>query len=174
MAEEKEDVTQETPEEQPEKKSKKGLYAALIGAQLVIAAVLAWYFIFPEYQQLAEAKALTEGTEAQEAEEHEPRELGQIYSIQNITVNPKGSGGTRFAVFELALEVMEEGDLESIQKYEMVLMDNYINYFRSRTVNELTDETFTDSMKEDLKVLANDILGRDAVSRVYFTRFVLE
>lgn len=178
MAEEEKIEEQEQQEEVfDDKKKKKIIYLAVILVQLIIAGFLIWKFVWPEYEELQgidETLAEVKGESVDEDEESEPKELGVMYQIENLTVNPKGTRGMRFAVFEFSLEVPGEETVLELDKYKTVLIDNYIKYFRSRSIVELSKDSMTDSLKLDIARITNEVLGEKVVQNVYFTRFVLE
>jgi len=171
--EEKEEVDEEP--ELEEKSSKAILYTVIIVVQLLIAGFLIWKFVMPEYNELAELnEAISEEVEEEDIEEDEPRELGLMYKIENLTVNPKGTRGMRYAVFEFSLEVEGDDEITMLEKYKTVLIDSYIAYFRNRTMKDLANDELLDSLKLDLSDIANNVIGGEFVNNVYFTRFVLE
>lgn len=178
MADEVEEKDGAAEESAPEKKSSKaGLYIGIIVVQLLIAGFLIWKFVLPEYNQVAELNDQVSGnqeTEEPEEDDSEPKELGVMYKIENLTVNPKGTRGMRYAVFEFSLEVPGEEEVAELEKYKTVLIDNYIAYFRNRTMKDLANDALLDSLKGDISEIANDVLGSKLVNNVYFTRFVLE
>jgi flagellar basal body-associated protein FliL len=182
MAEE--EKIEEQSEEQElsfdDKKKKKGLYIGIIAAQLVVAGFLIWKFVWPEYEEVSGLdQKITEtiqeaGIAVEEEDDDEPRELGVMYTFENLTVNPKGTRGMRFAVFEFSLEVPSEDETQELDKYKTVLIDEYIKYFRKCSVVELSKDTMVDTLKVDLADITNKVLGHEVVKNVYFTRFVLE
>ena len=159
------------------KSSKKGIYLAIVVVQILIAAFLIWKFVFPEYQQLTETEQVLNDSaqkEEEQSESDEPHEIGVMYKIDNLTVNPKGTRGMRFAVFEFSLELPDAGDIQTLDKYKTVLIDNYIKYFRNCSVAELSKNTMTDTLKQNLMKITNEVVGKQVVENVYFTQFVLE
>ncbi len=159
---------QPAPADEQTKKKKWPLIAGIIVVQVIAAVLLVVFFLFPRYQQWAEAG------EIEEPVKEEKKELGFIYTISDLTVNPKNSMGRRFAVFEVALEVKDNKSIEALKKYHPILMDRCISYFRTKTVAELSAQIQMDVIKDDLKLIVNQVLGYDAVNDLYFTRFVLE
>lgn len=181
MAEEQEE--QEEQETLPvPKKSKTGLYILIVVIQILVAGFLVWKFVLPEFSDLKDVKAevLAKSGKAEQADDGEndggePRELGTMYKIENLTVNPLGSGGTRFAVVGFSLEVSGgDDDVKELDKYKMVITDRYLSYFRKKSIQELAKASMTDSLKKDLKMLTNEVLGRKVVNNVYFTQYVLQ
>lgn len=178
MAEEIEEEEQKKFEEP--KKSKTGLYLAIVVVQLLIAGFLIWKFVFPEYTDLKNAndQALSKYDQpsSPSAEENgEPKELGTMYKIENLTVNPSGSRGMRFAVVGFSLEVHDgEEDVAVLEKFKTVITDRYLAYFRKKSISDLAKESMTDSLKKDIKIITNEVIGREVVENVYFTQYVLQ
>ena len=177
MPEEIEEQDQQIEEDVFEEKSnKKVLYISIIAVQLIIAAFVIWKFVSPEYDKLDEANSALEELqgESYEYDSSEPRELGEMYTFDNLTVNPKGTRGMRFAVFQFSVEVPSESEKEMITRYRNVLIDNYIAYFRNKSMKELARDSMLDTLKIDIRKISNRVLGGPIVQDVYFTQFVLE
>ncbi len=182
MAEENEVQEAAAAPEAAPKKSKTGLYLTIIVVQLLIAGFLIWKFVFPEYEEIKTAndvalgryEAPKEAKDAGEEEDGEVKELGPLYAFENLTVNPKGSRGMRYAVVGLSAELDSEEDVPLLDQYKTVLVDNYIAYMRKHTMKELAEESTMDSLKVGFKMLTNELLGREVVKNVYFTQFVLQ
>lgn len=164
------------------KKSKTGLYLAIIIVQLIIAGFLVWQYVLPEYNQLTEANEAALGPKDEkksskdknEEEDGEPKELGIMYKFENLTVNPSGTRGMRYGVFEFSLEVHSEEDILMLDQYKPVLIDNYISFLRKQKIKDLSNEAFVDSIKTSIIDLSNEVLGTELVSNIYFTRFMLQ
>ncbi len=150
------------------KKKKTGLIIVIGIVQLVAAVLLVWFFLYPRY--LSDNQA-----QAEESKEEPKQEIGSLYKITDITVNPKNTMGRRFAVFEVTLEVHSEEVKKELDKFKPIIKDRFIGYFRTKTVGELASHTMWDQIKSDLKGIVNQTLGRkEAVRQLYFTRYVLE
>lgn len=159
-----------------EEKPKSGKAMIILGAGLVmilVAVVLVVFVLFPKYQEM---NGQTSSEPEEVIHEGEPVSLGQIFKIENITINPKGSMGRRFAVFEVALEY-DDSDPEfgnTLFSLQPVIMDRFISYLRTKTVTEFSRDSEIDSIRVHMKNIVNDMVKREAISNLYFTRFVLE
>lgn len=162
---------------EPEKsKSKVMLISIIVAVQIVAAILLIIFVILPQFVDdpvSGEEGSISDMVEEAE-DEGEERELGEIYEISDLTVNPKGSMGRRFAVFELALEINSADDVPTLQKFHPLIKDGYINHLRTKTVLEYSNEQKIEEIKRELKDLANSVLGRKVVRNVFFTRYVLQ
>ena len=161
-----------TEYEQSEQKKKKILYVVIFAIQVILAFVLIKFVVLPWYNVNDNEKHDEEVIE--EPQKMEKKELGQIFTISDLTVNPRGSRGRRFAVFEIALSVPEVEMVDEIKKYETVIKDNYIQYFRSKTVEELSADSAMINIKSDLIEITENIVGPNKVNDIFFTRFILQ
>ena len=173
MAEEGKNATAETDKEGNSKSGgKKSILLLIVGlVMIVLAAVLVIFVIFPKFQQM---NGSVPEEEVVEEVKEEPAKIGNILKIENITINPKGSLGRRFAVFEIALEYSNPELEPTLKTYMPIILDRYQTYLRTKTVRDLTSVTEIDSIRSDLKQIVVDMLKTDEVTNLYFTRFVLQ
>jgi len=158
-------------EAQEAPKKKKGLLIGIIIlVQLIVAAVLVIFIIYPKFAG--------NGEEAEEKPKEKTEEaghqLGPTYTISDLTVNPKGSMGRRFAVFEVVLEMNDAAYIEKITQIKPVIVDRFLSYLREKTVAEFSSSEQMKIIRNDLKNIVNSVLNEDAVKNLYFTRYVLE
>jgi len=158
-------------EKAPEAKNptKWGLIISLFFIQILLAVVLVYFLILPRL-----SPASSNNSTKEEIAKTESKEPGILVTIDNLTINPKGSYGRRYAVFEVALEVPDEDAKKEIEKFKPKIVDSYILYLRSKTIEELTVKLDIELMKKEMIDQVNKILGKPLVQNLYFTRFVLE
>jgi len=109
-----------------------------------------------------------------EPEEEQDVVVGMIYKIEGLTVNPKGSMGRRYVVFDIALEYHIEEGAVKLKEFEPLIFDALLKYFRSKTVEEYSAQDAMEVMRVEIKNLVNGILPEDIVTNMYFTRYMLE
>lgn len=161
-----------TDYEQGEEKKKKMMYLIIFVIQVIVGFALVYFLIIPWYSGTDEEFAEEDYQEVQP--EIIQKEIGTIYKLPALTVNPKGSRGRRFAVIEIAFSVPEEEAIEEVKKYEPVLIDNLINYFRSKTVAELSVDTVMTKLKDEVMDISSNVLGGEKIQEIYFTNFILQ
>ncbi len=166
VAEEKSMAKEETKPNQ----TKWGLIIGLVLVQVIAAIAIVYFLILPRLWP----DTADQGKAKAKIEKKENKEPGVIYTISDITINPKDSYGRRFAVFEIALELPNEDAKAELDKMKPIIVDRILQYLRSRTVAELTTTTNVAQIKSDLKSDINEILGQELVQNLYFTKFVLE
>ncbi len=166
---------EEKKEEAPVKKKSKTMLIIIIGVVLLLISVaLVVFVIFPKYQEMSGNGADQDTVEAKDQDDQQPA-IGQIFKISNITINPKGSLGRRFAVFEVALEYHTPELANELTTMEPIIMDRFIKYLRTKTVLELTQEDEMEKIRKKMKEIVNKTLKKEnAITNIFFTRYVLE
>jgi len=180
MAEQNQPQTDETNTEGEEAKSagrgKMGFIAVLVIAALVPAIAGGW-IAYSKYDRLvatAAAVGIQIGTKDVDEEAHEAVQYGQFMQIENMIINPAGSGGKRYLLVSLGLESQNPVVLEEIKTKDVVVRDTVLKVLGVRTMEELADISRRDELKRQIRDAVNGILSEGQVSRMYFTQFVLQ
>lgn len=151
---------------------KTGLIIIILVVILIVAAVVVFFVLYPKYQELTGTADDTE--QVQEEEKEKLPEIGMIYKINGLTVNPKNSMGRRFAVFDLALEYTDPVVNDKLNKFQPIILDRLLIYLRSKTIAEYSETDTVDKMREEMKTIINEVMQEEVIKNMYFTRFVLE
>ena len=171
---------QETPEEQAPEVKPPLIPAAVVrfsvlGAVLAVVAVGAIFLvtdvIAPRLRSMGDPEAVTAAEEKPQAQPEEP---GEIVKIEDLIVNPAGTGGRRFLKVAAAIEVHDpktarEAELRSAQLRDLLLRD-----LAARTLDELTDPVAKEEMRVTIIDELNEILGQGKVTNLYFTEYVVQ
>ena len=127
------------------------------------------------FTQPALLSQVTGGVPAAQAAEPEPVEFGEFAEMPGIVVNPMGTDGRRYLMVKIGAEAEEVGTLERLDEMSPAATDAVIDLLGGLRVEELTDISRRDSLKESIRTRVNDMLGEDGpVTRVYFTQYVLQ
>jgi len=141
------------------------IIVATVGAILLSKNVL-----WPQYQQYQEKREVANA----EKEKLEKQEIGPIYKIEELTVNPFGSYGLRFVMAALALEADSEELLEELKKREPQIRDMLIRYFREKSTNDFLRPSFQDSSAQILMKRINDRLFSGQIDSLYYLKLVVQ
>jgi len=142
-----------------------GIIVAIAGTVL-----LAKYILWPQYKKYKEQKKV-----AQKVEEKENgKEMGPIFTIGDLTVNPYGSNGLRFVIAEIALEAESEDSIEELKKREPQIKDLLIRYFRQRSTNQILNPAFQDSSTKSLREEINSRLYKGKIDSLYYLKLVVQ
>jgi len=146
----------------------------LIVIILIILSVSAFFvsktFLLPKYNAYKEAKQIA----AMEAEANAVPSMGIIHIIDNITVNTLGSGGRRYVIAEIALEVSDRAVVDEIISREPQIRDQFIRYLRRQTAQHVLDLGFQERSRRDLTGLINQQLNSGKVDSMYYVKLLLQ
>lgn len=177
------------------KKGPKGavLIGALVGALLLGSAAglfavgpmivkKSGYAVVPGAHGAAEGDSAGGGGggEAAAAGDHGGAKEGEsaassLHLIDNLVLNPAGSGGARFLMLAAAIELADAALVEEMKTRDAEARDIVLRVMGARTVEELTEM----SNRENLKQQLADSLGtlfkkKKQIRRIYFPQFVIQ
>ena len=101
-------------------------------------------------------------------------EASSVYTIENLVLNPAGSGGTRFLLLSIAFQMKDAAALESIKARDAELRDAVLVTLGAKSVEQLADMTARDSLRVELRNATAKALHTRGVKRVYFPQFVIQ
>lgn len=97
-----------------------------------------------------------------------------IYQMDNLVLNPAGSGGTRFLLLSVALEVKDAGTLELLKSRDAELRDTILRMFGSKTAEQVSEASARDQLRAELLATLEKMFAPGAVRKVYFPQFVIQ
>lgn len=100
--------------------------------------------------------------------------LGVMYEIKDLTINPDGSGGQRYLVVSIGLQVRSQDDVNDLTRKEIVVKDAIIAILSKKTVEQLTTVDSRNELKQEIGVAINQILEKPSVRNLFFTQFVMQ
>ncbi|GEM_PF-2028634 len=132
-------------------------------AEKVVVPRLSTWLVVKEAMRLAE-----------EASAQERPPFGEIYIIEDLVVNPAGSGGMRYLCVSVGLESKSLDVIEEITTRDTQIKDALIEVFSSKTMEELADIHGRDNIRREIKERVEQILPDQGLDAVYFVNFVLQ
>lgn len=97
-----------------------------------------------------------------------------IFETEDIVMNPANSGGKRIIVIKLAIEVESASDLETLEQKKMILDDLILSTVSSKTVGQLSQSSYKDSIKTELGMKIEETMGAVSIKNVYITKYILQ
>ncbi len=97
-----------------------------------------------------------------------------VYMVDNLVLNPAGSGGTRFLMLAVAMELKDEKAKEEITRRDAEVRDLVLGTLGEKTVEQLSDVSLREPIKTELATALAKLLPKDAVRRLYFPQFVIQ
>lgn len=168
----------------------------LIGLPIFIIQLVIVYFItanilLSKYQAaLSEKKAKTEKvkkaseeaapeeevtTEEEESEETPKKEIGKnIYNIDDLIVNPANTNGQKLLLVSIGIDFPTKEMLEKIKEKEVVVKDVINGVLSSKTVEELDNYKYRDSLKAELIKNIKQKVPKTKINDIYFPKFIIQ
>jgi flagellar FliL protein len=185
MDESTEDVAAEAADQGDEKKPKKGIVVPLLAALIGLGGggALGVMFLGPMIGIKLAASAPLPDSDSEEddhgggghGEEGEAAADGeQLHLIDNLVVNPAGSGGTRFLLASVALEPASESVTEELASRDVELRDALLRTLGSKTVDELVDINLREALATELLGAVEAIVGEGEIRRVFLPQYVIQ
>ncbi len=94
-------------------------------------------------------------------------------TIDNLILNPAESGGSRFLIATLVLDTNEDTRAE-LESRDAEARDLLQTVLAIRTVDELSDISLRDEIRNDLRIALNTMLGYEGVHRIFLPQFVIQ
>jgi flagellar protein FliL len=181
MVEEQAPDTEEATE--PAKKSGIARRLPLIGGVvggLALGATLGFAMLGPKLshkaapaaaaKDSAKAKSTEGATAAKKGEEAPP----PIYQMDNLVMNPAGSGGSHFLLMSVALQVKDAASLEILKGHDAELRDTILRLFSRKTIDQISDISARDEFGTELTAVLASTFGAGTVTKIYFPQFVIQ
>jgi len=99
---------------------------------------------------------------------------GEIILMEDIIVNPSGTGGTRFLSVSIGFEAASKETAELLQNREAVIKDALITILGSKTIEQLSDTKEKEITRFQIKKRTEQLLESEDLTAVYFTDFILQ
>lgn len=123
-----------------------------------------------------------EDAAAAEGEHGAPAEGGKegaaaeaaIHVLDNMVLNPAGSGGSRYLLLTVAIEVGSPAAIESFKARDAELRDIVLTTLGTKPVEQLTDMATREQFKVEIMKAVDERFGKKSVKRIYFPQFVVQ
>ena len=131
---------------------------------------------------VAAADSAHGGDAAADGEHAAPAEGGKdgatveaaIHVLDNMVLNPAGSGGSRYLLLTVAIEVGAPTSLESFKARDAELRDIVLTTLGTKPVEQLTDMATREQFKVEITKAVDERFGKKSVKRIYFPQFVVQ
>jgi flagellar FliL protein len=175
----------ETPNAGGAGRSKLLLFGAIGAGAVVIGVILALFVLKPMMASSDSEDSEPVATETHESEKPSEDSHGTedshgkesetiMYSIDDIVINPAGTGGSRFLSVSFGFELDSPRALAVFRSREPVIRDALITILSSKTVAQLTDVRQKEIIRYQIKKRVAELMETQALAGVYYTDFVLQ
>lgn len=94
--------------------------------------------------------------------------------LENLVLNPAGSGGSRFLLLSVAIEAANATSTADFTARDAELRDIILTALGGKTVDQLTDISTREGIKTELQAAITARFGKSSVKRLYFPQFVVQ
>lgn len=103
---------------------------------------------------------------------------GNLHLIDNLVMNPAGSGGTRFLMLSTAIEFKDAAMVEQFKARDAEVRDLVLRVMGAKTVEQLSDmsvrEVIRKEVADSLAMLVPKKTRKKAITRIFFPQFVIQ
>lgn len=167
-----------------ETKSGGGMKMIIIGIPLFIIQAVAIYFVtanilLSRFEDNVSKASVKDGSHAEQTENSEENledvVLGKfIYSVDDIIVNPAGTEGKRLVLASLGFDVSSEEAFKEMEEKEVIVKDIIITIMSRKSLTELKQVSYKDTLKEDIKESLKKSLPEVQINRIYFSKYIIQ
>lgn len=155
---------------------KMGLVIMILAAQLCVAYFMVGRLVLSKQIPSTTSEEVLEraASDPASSEENGPKEMGEVYMLQDIVVNPAHTGGMRYLVTSMGLELSDPSLEKEMEKREPQIRDQVITLLSRKGVEELVDVSRREEIREELLTAINAQLVGGKVRKLYFVKYVLQ
>jgi flagellar basal body-associated protein FliL len=98
----------------------------------------------------------------------------KVFLLDNMVLNPAGSSGQRFLLVSIALRLKDAAIETELKARDAEVRDAMLHVLGSKQVEELSDITKRDGLKEELRKTLDAIVKPGSIIGLYFPQFVIQ
>jgi len=103
-----------------------------------------------------------------------PRSTAPLHIVDNLVLNPANSGGTRFLLLSVALDVADAQVSTEMTSRDAEVRDIILRILGNKEVQQLTALEQREQMRIQIRDTLAARFGRASVRHVYFPQFVIQ
>lgn len=144
----------------------------MIGVPLFLIQVVVVYFIVVK---LFGNSAGSSGTPQQAVEQQVPSaSTSKVFVVKDMIVNPAGTGGNRYLLVTVGLEVNTSKAYDEFQQKEVQVHDVLNTLFASKSLYELIDVSKREALRKEIAQKTSALLTSGTVTNVYFSKYIIQ
>lgn len=113
-------------------------------------------------------------TAAPPAKHTEEQNAAIVHPIENLVLNPAGSGGTRFLMVTATFELKDGGADQAMKDHDAEVRDHILALLGKKTIDQLTDISQRETIKKEVLDAVAPLLPKGAIKQVFFPQFVIQ
>jgi flagellar FliL protein len=97
-----------------------------------------------------------------------------VLLLENMVLNPAGSGGARYLLMSVAIECKDQKGVETLTLRDPELRDVILSMLGRKSIEELSDVGQREAIKTEVSTAISERFGKNIVKQLYFPQFVLQ
>ena len=97
-----------------------------------------------------------------------------MHVLENLVLNPAGSGGSRFLLFNVSIETGSKAADDEFTARDAELRDIVLTQLGTKTVEQLVDMASREAIKLEVQTAIAKRFGKASVKRLFFPQFVVQ
>ncbi|PKK84421.1 MAG: hypothetical protein CVT49_03610 [candidate division Zixibacteria bacterium HGW-Zixibacteria-1] len=146
----------------------------LIYLAVVVVMAAGGYFAGTKYLKSSDPVSSEEKKDDKKENKKKQFTATEMFMMQDIIVNPAGTGGTRFLSISIGFEIGTHETVLQFEKREPVIKDALITILGSKTIEQLSDPKEKEITRYQIKKRVEQLMQTDELAAVYFTDFILQ
>ncbi len=154
----------------------------VVAGGLIFGGASGFFMVGPAIAKKVAPSAAAAGKEAAKEEAAAATESGgegggegaKVFLLDNMVLNPAGSSGQRFLLVSIAIRPKDSAVEAELKARDAEVRDALLRVLGSKHVEELSDVTQRDRIKEELRVALEAIMKPGTVMGLYFPQFVIQ
>ncbi len=114
------------------------------------------------------------GEHGKAGEKSNEAEGGTSLLLDNLVLNPAGSGGGRYLLVSVSIRYGNLSLKEKFTAREAEIRDAILHILGTKPVEQLTDMAARELIKDEIKTVVDGIMGPKTVFGVFFPQFVIQ
>ena len=91
-----------------------------------------------------------------------------------MIVNPAGTKGQRIMLVSMGFDLASEEELKTLESKNVILKDLIISTLSKKTLAELSNYSFRDTLKIELSSNVSSMFPEVKVNNVYFSKYIIQ
>ena len=100
--------------------------------------------------------------------------LGTIYPLETFIVNLADEGGKRYLRLTIDLELKKGVLVESVKQRLPQVRDSILMILPSKQFEDIKNSEGKNMLKDEIIARVNNVLGRESISNIFFSEFVIQ
>ena len=106
--------------------------------------------------------------------EHALEAAAATHSVENLVLNPAGSGGTRFLMVTATFQIRDGGVETQMKEHDAEVRDRILSLLGRKTVEELSDIAQREAIKKEVLESVASLFDKGAIRKLFFAQFVIQ